>query len=58
MTHGFADTLDHKSLGKTTDLSSNQLVFGRDMVLPMRFKANWEIIQARHQKEINKNNAR
>jgi hypothetical protein len=36
-------------------LSSNQLVFGRDMVLPMRFKAttNWEIIQARHQKEIN-----
>jgi hypothetical protein len=39
-------------------LSSNQLVFGRDMVLPMRFKANWEIIQAHHQKEINRNNAR
>jgi hypothetical protein len=44
----------HTTLGATPA----QLVFGRDMILPMRFKANWEIIQARRQKEINKNNAR
>jgi transposase InsO family protein len=44
----------HTTLGATPA----QLVFGRDMILPVRFKANWEIIQARRQKEIDKNNAR
>ena len=35
-----------------------QLVFGRDMILPIKFKANWALIQQRKQAEINRSNAK
>lgn len=44
----------HTTLGA----SPAQLVFGRDMVLPLSFKTDWATIRERRQKEINRNNAR
>ena len=35
-----------------------QLVFGRDMLLPVQFTADWAAIQAMKQKEVNRNNAK
>jgi transposase InsO family protein len=42
----------HTTLGA----SPGQLVFGRDMLLPIKFKANWAEIKARRQDEIRRNN--
>jgi hypothetical protein len=42
----------HTTLGA----SPGQLVFGRDMLLPIKFKANWAEIKARCQDEIRRNN--
>ena len=36
----------------------HQLVYQRDMILPIKFQADWMAIQQRRQKEINRNNAR
>jgi transposase InsO family protein len=44
----------HTTLGA----SPGQLVFGRDMLLPIKFKANWAEIRARRQDEIRRNNER
>jgi hypothetical protein len=44
----------HTTLGA----SPGQLVFGRDMLLPIKFKANWAEIKARRQDEIRRNNER
>jgi transposase InsO family protein len=44
----------HTTLGA----SPGQLVFGRDMLLPIKFKANWAEIRARRQEEIRRNNER
>jgi hypothetical protein len=33
-------------------------VFGRDMLLPIKFKANWAEIKAKRQDEIRRNNER
>ena len=44
----------HTTLGATP----GQTVFGRDMVLPVKFKANWALIQQRKQKVINASNER
>ena len=44
----------HTTLQKTP----GQLVFGRDMIFNIKHMANWEYIQARKQKLINKNNER
>jgi transposase InsO family protein len=44
----------HTTLGATPA----QLVYGRDMILPVRFQADWTAIQQRRQKEINRNNIR
>ena len=35
-----------------------QLVFGRDMIMPVVTQANWELIRQRQQEQINRNNAR
>jgi hypothetical protein len=43
----------HTTLGATPA----QLVFQRDMLLPLKFQADWMAIQQRRQKEINRNNA-
>ena len=40
----------------TTQATAMQLVFGRDGVFNIPFKANWDIIQQRKQQIINKNN--
>ena len=44
----------HTTLGATP----GQTVFGRDMVLPVKFKANWALIQQHQQKAINASNDR
>jgi hypothetical protein len=44
----------HTTLGA----SPGQLVFGRDMLLPIKFKAKWAEIKARCQDEIRHNNER
>jgi hypothetical protein len=42
----------------TLAASPAQLVFGRDMFLPVKFKADWAAIKLRRQTEIDRNNAR
>ena len=42
----------------TLEASPCQLVFGRDMMLPIRFKANWASIQQKRQAEMKRNNDR
>jgi transposase InsO family protein len=42
----------HTTLGATPA----QLVFGRDMMLPIKFKANWTAIQQRRLQEVQRNN--
>jgi len=44
----------HTTLQKTP----GQLVFGRDMILNIEHQANWELIRARKQQIIQKNNIR
>jgi transposase InsO family protein len=44
----------HTTLGATPA----QLVFGRDMILPMKFKADWAGIQERRQQQILRDNTR
>ena len=40
----------------TLQATPAQLVYGRDMLLPIRFKANWNEIRKRRQDEIQRNN--
>jgi hypothetical protein len=42
----------------TLQAMPGQLVFGRDMLLPIKFKANWAEIKARRQAEMQHNNER
>ena len=42
----------------TLEASPAQLVFGRDMIFPLKFRADWAAIQQKRQKEIDRNNAR
>ncbi len=42
----------------TLQASPGQLVFGRDMILPIKFKADWERIRQRRQQTMEKNNER
>ena len=42
----------------TTQATPGQLVFGRDMMLPISYQANWKLIQERKQQRINENNKR
>ncbi len=41
----------------TLQATQGQLVFGRDMILPVQFKANWASIALRKQERINKSNS-
>ena len=42
----------------TLSASPAQLVFGRDMILPIKFVAEWDLIQKRKQARINASNSR
>ena len=42
----------------TLQASPGQLVFGRDMIMPTKFKADWATIALRKQQLINKSNSR
>jgi putative transposase len=42
----------------TLQATPGQLVFGRDMLLPIKFKANWAEIKTRRQDEMRRNNER
>ena len=35
-----------------------QLVFGRDMILPIKHKVDWELLGHQEQRQINKHNIR
>ena len=47
-------SVHHTTLGATPA----QLVFGRDMTLPIKHEVDWTLIRQKHQAEINQNNAR
>ena len=38
------------------DYSPGNLIFGRDIILPIKHKVDWELIRQRKQLEINKDN--
>ena len=38
--------------------STRQLIFGRDMTLPIKQKVDWELIRHQNQAQINKDNTR
>lgn len=42
----------------TLDATPSQLVFGRDMLLPLKLETDWAVLQERRQKEIRRNNLR
>lgn len=42
----------------TLDTTPAELVFGRDMIMPIQFKADWEKIRVKRQLQINKDNER
>jgi hypothetical protein len=42
----------------TLKATPGQLVFGRDMVLPIKFMAHWGVIEQQRQKEMGRNNRR
>ena len=42
----------------TIGASPAELVFGRDMILPVQYKADWNLITQRKQRSINKSNER
>ena len=42
----------------TLQATPGQLVFGRDMLLNLKFVADWEAIKLRKQRDVNKNNSR
>jgi hypothetical protein len=42
----------------TLQATPAQLVFGRDMILPISISADWNMIKQRKQSEINRNNRR
>lgn len=46
------------TIHSTLKATPAQLVFGRDMILPIAFKANWEELRARRQKQITIDNER
>ena len=46
------------TVSTTTQATPSQLVFGRDAVFNIPFKANWDYIRQRKQNIINKNNDR
>jgi len=42
----------------TLQVTPCQLVFGRDVMLNVKFEANWQLIKQRKQKRIHENNVR
>ena len=42
----------------TLQATPGQLVFGRDMLLNLKFVADWEAIKLRKQRDVDKNNSR
>ena len=42
----------------TLDATPAELIFGRDMILPIQIKADWDIIKNKRQKVITKSNIR
>jgi hypothetical protein len=48
----------HSTFNTTLKATPGQLVFGRDMVLPIKFMAEWGAIEKQRQKEMGRNNRR
>jgi acyl-[acyl carrier protein]--UDP-N-acetylglucosamine O-acyltransferase len=48
----------HSTFHTTLKATPGQLVFGRDMVLPIKFMADWGAIEQQRQKEMGRNNRR
>ena len=41
---------------RKTGYSPGQLIFGRDMIIPIKYRVNWELIRQQKQTQINRNN--
>jgi hypothetical protein len=48
----------HSTFHTTLKATPGQLVFGRDMVLPIKFMADWGAIEQQRQNEMGRNNRR
>jgi hypothetical protein len=48
----------HSTFHTTLKSTPGQLVFGRDMVLPKKFMADWGAIEQQRQKKMGRNNRR
>jgi hypothetical protein len=48
----------HSTFHTTLKETPGQLVFNRDMVLPIKFMADWWAIEQQRQKEMGRNNRR
>ena len=46
----------HKTTNRLKGYSIGQLLFGRDMILPIKHKVDWELIRQQKQMQINKDN--
>jgi hypothetical protein len=58
MTKIHGDHLCSSTFHTTLKVTLGQLVFGRDMVLPINFMADWGAIEQQRKKEIARNNRR
>ena len=48
----------HSTSNRLKGCSPGQLVFGRDMIIPIKHKADWELIRQQNQTKINRYNIR
>jgi hypothetical protein len=48
----------HSTYHTTLQATPGQLVFGRDMILPIQFQANWARIAQQKQDNVTRNNAK
>ena len=47
----------HSTTSRKKNYISGQLIFGRDMILPIKHRVDWELICQRKQTQINRDNA-
>ena len=53
-----ADFAIHSTTNRQKYYSPVQLIFGRDIILPIKHRVHWELIRQQKQMQINSNNTR
>ena len=48
----------HSTNSRQKGYSPSQLIFGRDIILPIKHRVDWELIRQQKQTQINRDNAR